>query len=59
MNVDSWTSRKFALAIGVLLLATAFVAFGKADFNQWSNIVQWILVTYLGANVLETAVDKR
>jgi len=58
VSTESWTSRKFVLAVLVFFTATCFVVFNKANFQDWSNIVQWILVTYLGANVGEHAVER-
>ena len=58
MSLDSWTSRKFSISIGVLLIGTFFVFFGKANFYQWKGLVEWVLVTYVGGNLGETAIEK-
>ncbi len=58
MSTETWTSKKFVLAILVFAMASAFAWAGKSTNAEWSSTVNWILVTYLGANVGETAVDK-
>lgn len=58
MSMDTWTSKKFVLSILVFTISTAFVFLGKASFDQWKSMMEWVLVTYLGANVGEAAVKK-
>jgi hypothetical protein len=58
MSTDTWTSKKFVLTLVIFLVGTIFVITGKADFNQWKSLCEWIFIGYLGANVGETAVNK-
>lgn len=58
MSTDTWTSKKFVLSILVFLVGTLFVFLGKANFDQWKGMIEWVLVTYLGANVAEGGLNK-
>lgn len=46
------------MTLTIFAVGTIFVVSGKADFNQWKNLVEWLFIGYLGANVGETAVKK-
>lgn len=56
--METWTSRKFIFAVAVLVGVTGFVLMGKASFGEWKAIVEWISLTYFGANVLDQTVQK-
>lgn len=53
-----YSSRKFILALLVLLLATALRAFGLIDGGMWVTVASLDLTLYLGANVAQKATVK-
>jgi len=50
------TSRKFILAVLVVLCATGLCAFGKIDATVYGAIVGAVVAAYLTANVTQKAV---
>lgn len=53
-----YASRKFLLALLVLLAATALRAFGLIDGGMWVTVASLTLTLYLGANVAQKSVVK-
>jgi hypothetical protein len=49
-------SRKFVLAVLVVLCATGLCAFGKIDAVAYAAIVGGVVAAYLAANVTQKAV---
>jgi hypothetical protein len=53
---DRLTSRKFLLAVLVVICATGLCAFGRVDATVYGAIVGGVVATYLTANVTQKAV---
>jgi hypothetical protein len=53
---DRLTSRKFAIAVLVVLCATGLCAFSKIDGTVYGAIVCAVVAAYLAANVTQKAV---
>lgn len=53
---DRLTSRKFLLAVLVVLCATGLCAFGKIDGATYAMVVGGVVSAYLAANVTQKAV---
>jgi len=52
-------SRKFILSAVLLLTVTSFFIFKlPVTFDQWAEFVKWVLISYLGANVIESVAEK-
>jgi len=52
-------SRKFILSAVILLTVTLFFVFKlPVTFDQWAEFTKWVLVSYLGANVVESVAGK-
>lgn len=54
-----YASRKFLLALLVVLLATALRAAGLIDGGMWVTVASLGLTLYLGANVAQKATVGR
>lgn len=52
-------SRKLWIAIGILLMGTAMLFFGKIESSQWVQIVQWVGPGYLLAQGAADALASR
>lgn len=52
-----YASRKFGLAVGVVLVATVLLAWRLISADQWVTAVQWACSGYLAANVGQKAVE--
>jgi hypothetical protein len=53
---DRLTSRKFILAVLVVLCATGLCAFAKISGAEYAAIVGGVVAAYLAANVTQKAV---
>lgn len=53
---DKLTSRKFILAVLVVICSTALCAFGKIDAATYGMVVGAVVAAYLTANVTQKAV---
>jgi hypothetical protein len=53
---DRLTSRKFILAVLVVLCATGLCAFAKIDATAYAAIVGGVVAAYLTANVSQKAL---
>lgn len=53
-----YQSRKFLLAMLVVLLATGLRAFDLIDGGMWVTVVSLALTVYVGANVAQKATVK-
>jgi amino acid permease len=56
MTTSNHLSRKFILAVLVVLCATGLCAFGKIDATAYAAIVGGVVAAYLAANVTQKAV---
>lgn len=45
-----YKSRKFWIAVFLILIATMLVYLGKLDSSKWVDLVKWIGSTYFFAN---------
>ena len=55
---QQFTSRKLYIACILLGIATAAMWIGKATFDQWISITEWIFGIYTVGNVSDKAVEK-
>lgn len=53
-----YASRKFLLAILVVVTATALRVADLIDGGMWVTVVSLVLTTYFGANVAQKALTK-
>lgn len=53
-----YASRKFLLALLVVLLASVLLAFRLIDGGMWVTVVSLALTVYVGGNVAQKAVVK-
>lgn len=51
--MDRYKSRKFIVAIVVIILSSFFLYFGKLNANQWIAAVNISLGLYTGGNVVQ------
>lgn len=57
---DTWLlSRKFILTVSLLGGVAALLVFGKIDAGNYERITIWIAGLYLGANSIETYINKQ
>jgi hypothetical protein len=56
MTSNRYGSRKFLLALLVVLLATGLRVFDLIDGGMWVTVVSLALTLYLGANVAQKKV---
>lgn len=53
-----YQSRKFLLALLIVLLATGLCWFGLIDGGMWVTVVSLALTVYVGGNVAQKATVK-
>lgn len=58
MTTTRYASRKFLLALLVLVAATALRCFDLIDGGMWVTVSSLDLTLYLGANVSQKLVEK-
>ena len=49
-------SRKFIIAVAVLVAATVLVALGQLPVEQWVTMVEMIMVVYVTGNIAEKVI---
>lgn len=52
-----WASRKVAVAILVVLLATLLCAWGRIADTVWGDVVKWVTGLYMLGNFGSSAVE--
>ena len=57
--LQTLTSRKFFLVMLLVVIATAFVFIGKAEFKEWSFFTEIIGGGYLFGNIAEKFVKPK
>ena len=50
--------RKFSLAVGVILIATGMLIWGKVTSAEFVQLVTWVSGLYFGANVGAKVAEK-
>lgn len=45
--------RKFGLTVGVIVIATGLVIWGKITADNFVDLVKWVSGLFLGANVVQ------
>lgn len=53
-----YTSRKFLMAMLIVLLATGLCVFSLIDGGMWVTVVSLALTVYVGGNVAQKATAK-
>lgn len=59
MTDDKFASRKFLLACVAFVCGVVLLSVGKIDAAQWVSYTTWVLGLYFGANVADTAVERK
>ena len=58
MTTKPYTSRKFILACGSILLATGLLLAGFVDGEQWVDVTKWVTGLFMAGNVGEKYASK-
>lgn len=56
---SKWASRKFALCVGIALIITALLWWGKIDQNVYQTLIIFISTGYLAANASQAVLMSK
>jgi len=51
--MNNLKTRKFLLALFIMLLSSFMIWFGKIDQNVWKDIIWWVFAFFIGGNAIE------
>lgn len=52
-------SRKFLLAVGCIVIATALLLYTSIDGAQWVDVTKWVTGLFMAGNVGEKYASKK
>ena len=56
IDMNKWNSRKFWVAVGVFVVATALLVIGKIDAGVWQWAAGGSVIAYLGSQGITDAL---
>jgi hypothetical protein len=57
MNFDAWGGRRFLMTVGIIIIASAFMATNYLDGDKWVEVVIYVFGIFSGANVTQRGVE--
>jgi hypothetical protein len=57
-NPNRWASRKWALALLVVILSTGLLWGGRIDAGRWAEVVIWVVGLYMVGNTASAGIKN-